>query len=140
MSDGENPMKTLNWYFDFISPYAYLQSTRLDDFAQHAVVRCHPVLFAGLRNGINVIQNESPALLSTYRFHTSNAIPFDAGLTWRVNWQYEFKDNEAFHQELLARRDAGGAWLRRRWPNSRSTMGWNSCGRSHRRIRTSWPG
>jgi 2-hydroxychromene-2-carboxylate isomerase len=48
MSDGENPMKTLNWYFDFISPYAYLQSTRLDDFAQHAVVRCHPVLFAGL--------------------------------------------------------------------------------------------
>lgn len=70
-----------------------------------------PVLFAGLRNGINVLQNESPTLLSTYRFHTSNAIPFDAGLTWRVNWQYEFKDNEAFHQDLLARRDAGGAWL-----------------------------
>ncbi len=41
-------MKTLDWYFDFISPYAYLQSTRLDDFAQHAVVRCHPVLFAGI--------------------------------------------------------------------------------------------
>ena len=46
--DDGSPMKTLNWYFDFISPYAYLQSTRLDDFAQHAVVRCHPVLFAGL--------------------------------------------------------------------------------------------
>lgn len=41
-------MKTLNWYFDFISPYAYLQSTRLDDFAQDVVVKCQPVLFAGL--------------------------------------------------------------------------------------------
>lgn len=41
-------MKTIHWYFDFISPYAYLQSTRLDDFTQHALVRCHPVLFAGL--------------------------------------------------------------------------------------------
>ncbi len=41
-------MKTLNWYFDFISPYAYLQSTRIDDFAQHVLIRCHPVLFAGV--------------------------------------------------------------------------------------------
>lgn len=41
-------MKTLTWYFDFISPFAYLQSTRLDDFAEQAVVRCRPVLFAGL--------------------------------------------------------------------------------------------
>jgi 2-hydroxychromene-2-carboxylate isomerase len=41
-------MKTLNWYFDFISPYAYLQSTRLDDFSQDVLVKCHPVLFAGL--------------------------------------------------------------------------------------------
>lgn len=43
-------MKTIDWYFDFISPYAYLQSTRLDDFAQVALVRCKPILFAGLLN------------------------------------------------------------------------------------------
>lgn len=43
-------MKTLDWYFDFVSPYAYLQSTRLDDFAQVALVRCKPILFAGLLN------------------------------------------------------------------------------------------
>ena len=41
-------MRTLTWYFDFISPYAYLQSTRLADFAQEIVVRCQPVLFAGI--------------------------------------------------------------------------------------------
>ena len=43
-------MKTLTWYFDFISPFAYLQSTRLDDFAMHALLRCRPVLFAGILN------------------------------------------------------------------------------------------
>ncbi len=41
-------MRTLHWYYDFVSPYAYLQSTRLADFAEQVVVRCHPVLFAGL--------------------------------------------------------------------------------------------
>jgi 2-hydroxychromene-2-carboxylate isomerase len=41
-------MDTIEWYFDFISPFAYLQSTRLDDFAQHALVRCRPVLFAAM--------------------------------------------------------------------------------------------
>jgi 2-hydroxychromene-2-carboxylate isomerase len=41
-------MRTLTWYFDFISPYAYLQSTRLSDFAEEIVVRCQPVLFAGI--------------------------------------------------------------------------------------------
>ncbi|HQD82398.1 MAG TPA: DsbA family protein [Quisquiliibacterium sp.] len=41
-------MRTLNWYFDFVSPYAYLQSARLEEFAEHVLVRCHPVLFAGM--------------------------------------------------------------------------------------------
>jgi 2-hydroxychromene-2-carboxylate isomerase len=41
-------MKTLDWYFDFISPFAYLQSNRLEDFAMEARIRCKPVLFAGL--------------------------------------------------------------------------------------------
>ncbi len=38
----------MRWYFDFISPFAYLQSTRLDRFAEHDSVECVPVLFAGL--------------------------------------------------------------------------------------------
>jgi 2-hydroxychromene-2-carboxylate isomerase len=41
-------MKTLTWYYDFISPYAYLQSYKLNDFAEHAAIDCKPVLFAGL--------------------------------------------------------------------------------------------
>ena len=41
-------MDTIDWYFDFISPYAYLQSTRLAQFEAHAKLRLKPVLFAGL--------------------------------------------------------------------------------------------
>jgi 2-hydroxychromene-2-carboxylate isomerase len=41
-------MKTLDWYFDFISPYAYLQNARLAEIAPHAAIRRRPVLFAGL--------------------------------------------------------------------------------------------
>lgn len=41
-------MKTLDWYFDFISPYSYLQHAVLDRLAPHVRVRRRPLLFAGL--------------------------------------------------------------------------------------------
>lgn len=40
--------RTVDWYFDFVSPFAYLQSTQLARIAGHATLRCRPVLFAGL--------------------------------------------------------------------------------------------
>ena len=43
-------MKTADWYFDFISPYAYLQSTRLGELSKHVQLCLRPVLFAGLLN------------------------------------------------------------------------------------------
>ncbi len=43
-------MKRVTWYFDFISPYAYLQSARLDELASKVEVDCVPILFAGLLN------------------------------------------------------------------------------------------
>jgi 2-hydroxychromene-2-carboxylate isomerase len=41
-------MKTIDWYFDFISPFAYLQNALLDRVAAKVIVRRRPVLFAGL--------------------------------------------------------------------------------------------
>ena len=41
-------MKPLDWYFDFVSPYAYLQSTVLPRIGAKAEVRRRPILFAGL--------------------------------------------------------------------------------------------
>jgi 2-hydroxychromene-2-carboxylate isomerase len=43
-------MKTADWYFDFISPYAYLQATRLPALSNHVEIRAKPVLFAALLN------------------------------------------------------------------------------------------
>ena len=63
-------MKRIDWYFDYISPYAYLQSQRLGEFAGIAALRPVPVLFAGLLNATgNLGPAELPAKrLWTYRF------------------------------------------------------------------------
>ena len=41
-------MKTLDWYFDFISPYSHLQNAVLGRIAPHAAIRRRPILFGGL--------------------------------------------------------------------------------------------
>ncbi len=38
----------LTWYFDFISPYAYLQSEQLTAFESAGTLQLKPILFAGL--------------------------------------------------------------------------------------------
>lgn len=38
----------IDWYFDFISPFAYLQWQRLRHEAPSLAITAHPVLFAGL--------------------------------------------------------------------------------------------
>ena len=41
-------MREADWYFDFISPYAYFALRRLDEFGGQLKIRCRPVLLAGL--------------------------------------------------------------------------------------------
>lgn len=41
-------MKTIDWYFDFISPFAYLASESLQRFPGDVEIRPLPILFAGL--------------------------------------------------------------------------------------------
>ncbi len=41
-------MKSAKWYFDFVSPFAYLQNLRLDEFSAHLKIDRKPLLFAGL--------------------------------------------------------------------------------------------
>ncbi|HXF18534.1 MAG TPA: 2-hydroxychromene-2-carboxylate isomerase [Burkholderiales bacterium] len=43
-------MKPADWYFDFISPFAYIAFTRLERLSDGLQLRYHPVLFAGLLN------------------------------------------------------------------------------------------
>ena len=61
---------TADWYFDFISPFAYLQSERLPHIARHVNVRYRPVLFAAI---LDANGQKGPAEIAakrafTYRF------------------------------------------------------------------------
>ncbi len=70
------------WYFDFVSPYAYLQSRMLHKFRGKAEIAMAPVLFAGLLNHWKNIGPAEfpPKRLWTYRFCTwfarDHGIPF----------------------------------------------------------------
>lgn len=60
-------MKTVRWYFDFISPYAYLQSAVLDRIAPHARIEPVPILFAGL---LQHHDHKGPAEIAPKKVHT----------------------------------------------------------------------
>ncbi|MFM2398308.1 MAG: hypothetical protein RL341_465, partial [Pseudomonadota bacterium] len=63
--------KSVDWYFDVISPFAYLQSEQLDAIAQHANIQFKPVLFAGL---LNHFGNVGPAEIEPKRRFTFERI------------------------------------------------------------------
>ena len=58
---------TLDWYFDFVSGYAYLQFEQLERLPDTVAVRFKPVLFAGLLNHFGQL---GPAELASKREHT----------------------------------------------------------------------
>lgn len=60
-------MKTLNWYFDFVSPFSYLQSEQLEQLPADIEIRFKPVLFAGL---LNHWDNKGPAEIAPKRTWT----------------------------------------------------------------------
>ena len=41
-------MKTIDWYFDYVSAFAYFQLQQFHQLPDDVAVRCKPVLFAGL--------------------------------------------------------------------------------------------
>ena len=63
-------MASIDWYFDFISPFAYLQSERLEMLGPGVRIRYRPVLFAAL---LDTHGQKGPAEIPgkrafTYRF------------------------------------------------------------------------
>jgi len=59
--------RLLTWYFDVISPYAYLQTGDLHRLPPDTVIAAKPVLFAGL---LNHWGQKGPAEISAKRLHT----------------------------------------------------------------------
>lgn len=68
-------MKTADWYFDYVSPFAYLQSQRLDAFSNVAEIRPIPVLFAGL---LDAFGGTGPAELAPKRLWTYRVCQYNA--------------------------------------------------------------
>ncbi len=72
----------MDWYFDFISPYAYLQFKRLEALGLQRELRLTPILFAGVLNhwGQRGPAEIPPKRLFTYRHVSwlarSQAVPF----------------------------------------------------------------
>lgn len=59
--------KAIDWYFDFISPFAYLQQTQFPKFPDEIIINPKPVLFAGL---LNHWGHKGPAEIPTKRVFT----------------------------------------------------------------------
>ena len=83
-------MKTAGWYFDFISPFAYLQSEALQRFDGTLDIRPVPVLFAGL---LKHWGQKGPAEMATKRRFTYRQVQWLAernGIALRFPPQHPF--------------------------------------------------
>lgn len=60
-------MRQADWFFDFISPYAYLQFYQMGRLPDDVAVRFRPVLFAGLLNHWGQL---GPAEIPAKKAHT----------------------------------------------------------------------
>ena len=83
-------MTTADWYFDFISPFAYLQSERLSRFDGKLAIRPVPALFAGL---LKHWGQRGPAEMATKRCFTYRQVQWLAdrnGIPFRFPPQHPF--------------------------------------------------
>ena len=60
-------MPAADWYFDFLSPFSYLQLAQFDRLPPDLEVTCRPVLFAGL---LGHWKHKGPAEIPAKRIHT----------------------------------------------------------------------
>ncbi len=69
-------MRMLDWYFDFISPYAYLQSARFPELPAGTQLRIRPVLFGALLDNAGTL---GPAEIPGKREFTFRQVLWLAG-------------------------------------------------------------
>ena len=68
-------MKNAVWYFDFISPFAYIQNFRLDEFSNEIKIDRRPLVFAGL---LKYWETKGPVEIPSKRLYTYRHIQWMA--------------------------------------------------------------
>lgn len=68
-------MRTLDWYFDFVSPFSYLQFHRLNELPDNIRVNFRPLLLAGI---LNHWDSKGPAEIPSKRRFTYRFIKWTA--------------------------------------------------------------
>ena len=90
-------MRSADWYFDFISPFAYLQSELLATLGAHARLRYRPILFAGL---LNANAHKGPAEIPAKRTFTYQFVTWQAR---RLGIPIKFPPEHPFNPLALLR-------------------------------------
>jgi 2-hydroxychromene-2-carboxylate isomerase len=94
-----NPNIPARWYFDIVSPFAYLHLKRLGELHPALALEFVPVLFAGL---LKHWENKGPAELAPKRLHTYRSCVWTAsqlGIPFRLPPRHPF--NPLHGQRLL---------------------------------------
>jgi len=87
----------VDWYFDFISPFAYLQGERLATELPGVAVRCKPVLFAGI---LAAHAHKGPAEIPAKRTFTYRHVVWQAK---RLGIPLKFPHEHPFNPLALLR-------------------------------------
>jgi 2-hydroxychromene-2-carboxylate isomerase len=77
-------LKTIIWYFDYVSPFAYLQSALLRQFEGKAKISYRPVLFAGLLNGWGNIGPVEIAPKRVWTYRHSQFLADQMGIEFQI--------------------------------------------------------
>jgi len=100
-------MKQADWYFDFVSPFAYLQLDMLDEVAKRAAVAPRPVLLAGI---LNHFGQKGPAEIPGKRRFTYQYVQWLAdsrGVPMRFPPAHPFNPLKALRLALALHADLG---------------------------------
>jgi len=110
-------MNEIDWYFDFISPYAYLQYCQLERLTGKFSVNYRPLLFAGL---LDQWGHKGPAEIPgkrVYTFHQAQWLANKAGIPYRIPPNHPFNPLRALRLAIAlgSEEDAVGKIFRAIW-------------------------
>lgn len=83
-------MRQADWYFDFISPYAYLQFHKMTRLPANIIVTYRPVLFAGLLNYWGQLGPAEIPMKKSHTFLLSRWRAEKAGLPFKAPPRHPF--------------------------------------------------